>query len=147
MLLPLTGDPRGAPPANGGPKTLAKVISTRMAGGGVEEVETEPPTVRLLSRCSLATADSRFHRQVIVDTREFRSSLPSLIHANNIQIIPTTLLVGDYILSPEMCVERKSIPDLIQSFASGRLCVERHPSADHNDRADLLSGSATTNAR
>lgn len=59
--------------------------------------------------------------QVIVDTREFRSSLPSLIHAKNVRIVPTTLIVGDYILSPEMCVERKSIPDLIQSFTSGRL--------------------------
>lgn len=29
--------------------------------------------------------------------------------------------VGDYILSPEICCERKSIPDLRQSLASGRL--------------------------
>ena len=29
--------------------------------------------------------------------------------------------VGDYILSPEMCVERKSISDLKGSFISGRL--------------------------
>lgn len=31
------------------------------------------------------------------------------------------LQVGDYILSPEMCVERKSISDLKGSFISGRL--------------------------
>ena len=59
--------------------------------------------------------------QVIVDMREFRSTLPSILHASGMLIIPVTLQVGDYILSPEMCVERKSIPDLIQSFASGRL--------------------------
>ena len=29
--------------------------------------------------------------------------------------------VGDYILTPEICVERKSISDLIGSLASGRL--------------------------
>ncbi len=29
--------------------------------------------------------------------------------------------MGDYILSPEVCVERKSLSDLRQSFASGRL--------------------------
>lgn len=29
--------------------------------------------------------------------------------------------VGDYILSPEVCVERKSLADLFQSFGSGRL--------------------------
>jgi hypothetical protein len=29
--------------------------------------------------------------------------------------------VGDYVLSPDMCIERKAIPDLRQSLASGRL--------------------------
>lgn len=55
--------------------------------------------------------------------REFRSSLPNLIDKARMQVIPATLTVGDYILSPEMCVERKSVPDLIQSFNSGRLYV------------------------
>lgn len=59
--------------------------------------------------------------QVIVDMREFRSSLPGLLHASNLQIIPVTLTVGDYILTPDICVERKSIPDLVSSFSSGRL--------------------------
>ena len=63
--------------------------------------------------------------QVIVDVREFRSSLPSLLHAAGFIIVPVTLTIGDYVLSPEMVVERKSIPDLIQSFNSGRLSVKR----------------------
>lgn len=29
--------------------------------------------------------------------------------------------IGDYILSPDMCVERKSVSDLIGSLNSGRL--------------------------
>jgi DNA excision repair protein ERCC-4 len=37
------------------------------------------------------------------------------------KIIPVTLEVGDYILSPDICVERKSISDLFASFANGRL--------------------------
>ena len=37
------------------------------------------------------------------------------------QLHPVTLLVGDYVLTPAMCVERKSIPDLHQSLNSGRL--------------------------
>jgi ERCC4-type nuclease len=32
--------------------------------------------------------------------------------------------VGDYILSPEICVERKGIQDLFQSFSSGRLFTQ-----------------------
>ncbi|KAM0888139.1 hypothetical protein ACQ4PT_028499 [Festuca glaucescens] len=59
--------------------------------------------------------------QVIVDMREFMSSLPNVLHQKGIRIIPVTLEVGDYVLSPLICVERKSISDLFQSFASGRL--------------------------
>nr|CAD7202391.1 unnamed protein product [Timema douglasi] len=58
---------------------------------------------------------------VIVDMREFRSELPALIHKRGIEIEPVTLQVGDYILTPEICVERKSVSDLIGSLNSGRL--------------------------
>eukprot|EP00268_Persea_americana_P016572 TRINITY_DN1785_c0_g1_i4.p1 TRINITY_DN1785_c0_g1~~TRINITY_DN1785_c0_g1_i4.p1 ORF type:complete len:1002 (-),score=229.82 TRINITY_DN1785_c0_g1_i4:601-3606(-) len=59
--------------------------------------------------------------QVIVDIREFMSSLPNVLHQKGMRIIPVTLEVGDYVLSPLICVERKSISDLFSSFASGRL--------------------------
>merc|ERR1712142_343680 len=59
--------------------------------------------------------------KVIVDMREFRSELPSLLHKRGIDIEPVTLEVGDYILTPEICVERKSISDLIHSLGCGRL--------------------------
>ncbi|KAI0520139.1 hypothetical protein KFK09_007610 [Dendrobium nobile] len=59
--------------------------------------------------------------QVIVDMREFMSSLPNVLHQKGMKIIPVTLEVGDYVLSPFICVERKSVGDLYQSFASGRL--------------------------
>ena len=80
---------------------LPRVISSRHAGGS-SLVSGTPP-------------------QVVVDMREFRSTLPSLLHASSILVIPATLIVGDYILSPDICVERKRIPDLLQSFNSGRL--------------------------
>ena len=35
---------------------------------------------------------------VIVDMREFRSSLPPMLHACGMQVIPVTLEVGDYVL-------------------------------------------------
>lgn len=60
-------------------------------------------------------------RKVVVDVREFRSSLPALLHAHHCQLLPRTLYIGDYVLSPDICVERKGISDLFQSFASGRL--------------------------
>ena len=61
-------------------------------------------------------------RKVVVDVREFRSSLPSLLHlAGGFTLVPRTLAVADFVLAPEICVERKGISDLFQSFASGRL--------------------------
>jgi len=62
--------------------------------------------------------------RVVVDMREFRSSLPFLVHQKGIEVLPTTIEVGDYVLSPEICMERKSIPDLIGSLASGRLYTQ-----------------------
>ncbi|KAL8600798.1 hypothetical protein ACOMHN_055993 [Nucella lapillus] len=60
-------------------------------------------------------------QKVIVDMREFRSELPSLIHRRGINIEPITLEIGDYILTPDICVERKSVSDLIGSLSNGRL--------------------------
>ncbi|CAH1766664.1 7194_t:CDS:10 [Entrophospora sp. SA101] len=61
---------------------------------------------------------------VIIDVREFRCSLPSLLNARGIEVLPCTLQIGDYILSPNICVERKSISDLFSSFISGRLYTQ-----------------------
>lgn len=59
--------------------------------------------------------------RVIMDMRELRSRLPSLLDQAGIAIDPITIEVGDYILTPDICVERKSVPDLIGSLGSGRL--------------------------
>ncbi|KAL3282353.1 hypothetical protein HHI36_005540 [Cryptolaemus montrouzieri] len=64
---------------------------------------------------------------VIVDMREFRSELPVLIHRRGMQLEPYVITVGDYILTRDICIERKSISDLIGSLKSGRLyqqCVQ-----------------------
>lgn len=97
-----------------------RTISTRVAGGG-RVVTTQVPQVYLFSQAGLSCLNS--FDQVIVDMREFGSTLPNILHATNIKILPATLVVGDYILTPDICVERKSIPDLISSFNSGRLSV------------------------
>lgn len=59
--------------------------------------------------------------RIIVDIREFRSELPSILHKKGFRIEPVTLEVGDYVITPNMAVERKSINDLIESLANGRL--------------------------
>lgn len=62
--------------------------------------------------------------RVIFDEREFRSGLPYALHAAGLEIIPLTLITGDYILSSEYVVERKSVPDFLQSLQSGRLAKQ-----------------------
>ena len=46
--------------------------------------------------------------------------------------------MGDYILSPEVCVERKSLADLRQSFASGRLFHQAEAMCRHYAAPVLL---------
>ncbi|KAI9351789.1 hypothetical protein DFJ73DRAFT_830901 [Zopfochytrium polystomum] len=69
--------------------------------------------------------------QVIVDVREFGSALPLLLYSQGLNLRPCTLEVGDYILTPSICVERKSLPDLAQSFKSGRLFAQAEAMCRH----------------
>jgi DNA excision repair protein ERCC-4 len=98
---------------------LRTIHSTRIAGGGRLAATAEQP-------------------RVIVDIREFRSSLPSLLHARNTEPVPVTLTVGDYILSPDICVERKSIKDLISSFKNGRLYTQCENMLQHYKQPMVL---------
>ncbi|CAK9805296.1 DNA repair endonuclease XPF [Anthophora plagiata] len=75
---------------------------------------------------------------VIVDMREFRSELPAILYTRGMKIEPITLQVGDYILSPEICVERKSISDLIGSLNSGRLYNQAISMTRHYSKPMLL---------
>ncbi|EEC02787.1 DNA repair endonuclease xp-f / mei-9 / rad1, putative [Ixodes scapularis] len=77
-------------------------------------------------------------RKVIVDLREFRSDLPSLIHRRGISVQPVTIEVGDYILTPDICVERKSLNDLIGSLNSGRLYNQAQSMCRYYKRPVLL---------
>ncbi|OKL63304.1 hypothetical protein UA08_01474 [Talaromyces atroroseus] len=79
-----------------------RTVNTRIAGGGRLAATSAPPTV-------------------VVDVREFRSALPSLLHGRSMVVVPCQLTVGDYVLTPDICVERKSVRDLISSLRNGRL--------------------------
>ena len=60
---------------------------------------------------------------VAVDVREFSCTTPIHLHEKGFWLVPLVLTVGDYVLSDEICVERKSVAtgDLYESFKSGRL--------------------------
>lgn len=118
MSLVLTTDARG--PAEDDPQeAFLRTINTRIAGGGRLAATAEPP-------------------RVVVDVREFRSSLPSLLHGRSMVIVPCMLTVGDYVLSPNICVERKSVSDLISSFKDGRLYSQAETMFQHYKSPMLL---------
>jgi DNA excision repair protein ERCC-4 len=100
-------------------ETFLRTVNTRIAGGGRLAATATPP-------------------RVVVDVREFRSSLPSLLHGRAVVIVPCMLTVGDYILSPTICVERKSIGDLISSFKDGRLYSQVETMFQHYKSPMLL---------
>lgn len=100
-------------------EAFLRTVNTRIAGGGRLAATAQPP-------------------RVVVDVREFRSSLPSLLHGRNMVIVPCMLTVGDYILSPTICIERKSISDLISSFKDGRLYAQAETMFQHYKSPMLL---------
>ncbi|PYH71091.1 ssDNA endodeoxyribonuclease RAD1 [Aspergillus vadensis CBS 113365] len=96
-----------------------RTVNTRIAGGGRLAATASPP-------------------RVVIDVREFRSALPSLLHGNNMIVVPCQLTVGDYILTPDICVERKSVRDLIASLRNGRLYNQAETMLQHYKNPLLL---------
>ncbi|XP_067224956.1 DNA repair endonuclease XPF [Chanodichthys erythropterus] len=84
----------------------------------------EPASATTNTRKAGGREEVKEPHRIIVDMREFRSELPSLLHRRGLDIEPVTLEVGDYILTSEICVERKSVSDLIGSLQSGRLYTQ-----------------------
>ncbi|MEK6959319.1 MAG: DEAD/DEAH box helicase [archaeon] len=58
---------------------------------------------------------------VFVDTREQASNVTKKLFDLNVKTIMKQLDIGDYILSKDVCVERKTISDFIESVIDGRL--------------------------
>ncbi|KAI0379134.1 DNA repair protein [Hypomontagnella monticulosa] len=116
MSVVMTTDAQGVEDPQ---EAFLRTVNTRIAGGGRLAATAQPP-------------------RVVVDVREFRSSLPSLLHGRNMIIVPCMLTVGDYVLSPSICVERKSISDLISSFKDGRLFNQAETMFQHYKNPMLL---------
>ncbi|KAM0671250.1 ERCC4-type nuclease [Ordospora colligata] len=61
---------------------------------------------------------------VVVDSRELRAELPFFLFRTKNVLHVSTLSIGDYLLSPSICIERKSIADFQSSLSSGRLYAQ-----------------------
>jgi DNA excision repair protein ERCC-4 len=62
--------------------------------------------------------------RIVVDEREKNSGIPELLKNAGAVIDFAQLNVGDYIISPETAVERKTVRDLVSSIYDGRLFLQ-----------------------
>jgi DNA excision repair protein ERCC-4 len=62
--------------------------------------------------------------RIVVDEREKNSGIPDLLRKAGAIIDFAQIKVGDYVVSPETAVERKTVRDLISSIYDGRLFVQ-----------------------
>jgi DNA excision repair protein ERCC-4 len=62
--------------------------------------------------------------RVVADERERNSRIPELVKEAGASVDYAQLPVGDYIVSPEEVVERKTVRDLISSIYDGRLYIQ-----------------------
>lgn len=60
-------------------------------------------------------------QRIVVDERERESGVPEMLSRLGIRVYFSKLDVGDYVISPEICVERKTVKDLVSSIYDSRL--------------------------
>ena len=82
----------------------------------------------LKNNCQDAAVETWYIRKQVIgiDTREFWSQIPHYIYQAGFWVIPIQLQIGDYILSDDIAVERKSVSsgDFHNSLWSGRLLTQ-----------------------
>ncbi|KAJ1944131.1 DNA repair protein RAD16 [Kickxella alabastrina] len=113
-------------------------ISALVGGGSPGSTLLRAIVNRSHRDASTSEEDSVRKPIVVVDVREFRSPLPSFLHAAGFDVVPRTIDIGDYILHDNLVVERKSLPDLIGSLRSGRLYNQAEAMTNHYTYAALL---------
>jgi DNA excision repair protein ERCC-4 len=76
--------------------------------------------------------------RIVVDERERSSKIPELLVSAGAVVDFTQLKVGDYIVSTETAVERKTVRDLISSIYDGRLFVQCSDLVNHYQKPLLV---------
>ena len=59
--------------------------------------------------------------KIIADNRENSSEVLNFIRNHNVDLETKNLEVGDYIVSDRVCIERKTVPDFLQSIIDQRI--------------------------
>jgi DNA excision repair protein ERCC-4 len=76
--------------------------------------------------------------RILVDERERKSGIPDLLRRAGATIDFAQLKVGDYVVSPETAIERKTIQDLLNSIYDGRLFIQCSQLIEHYIKPVLI---------
>ncbi len=76
--------------------------------------------------------------RIVVDDREKNSQVPNLLKIMGVFVDYKQLKVGDYIVSSETVIERKTIHDLINSIYDGRLFIQCSDLINHYSRPFII---------
>lgn len=76
--------------------------------------------------------------RIVVDERERNSGIPELLKNAGAVIDFAQLKVGDYVVSPETAVERKTVRDLVSSIYDGRLFLQCSDLVNHYQKPLLV---------
>lgn len=67
------------------------------------------------------TDNQQSHHRIIIDIRELSSFIPFTLYKKGFEIILKVMPIGDYQVSKQRIIERKTVSDLLSSLYSGRL--------------------------
>ena len=76
---------------------------------------------QLYDTSSTRSFEAAVPNTIIIDSREFKAKLPGALYRHGFSLLPFTLSICDYVLTPDIGVERKSFHDLTNSLNHGRL--------------------------
>ncbi len=80
----------------------------------------------------------RKQHRVVVDDREKPSGIPDMLSALGLRVDYRRLNVGDYIITPDTAVERKTLPDLVSSIYDSRIFRQAEELSSSYSRAIIL---------
>ncbi|MGN6615421.1 MAG: ERCC4 domain-containing protein [Candidatus Nitrosocosmicus sp.] len=75
---------------------------------------------------------------IVVDDREKNSQIPNLLKIMGVFVDYKQLVIGDYIVSPETVIERKTVHDLINSLYDGRIFVQCSDLISHYSKPFII---------
>ncbi len=76
--------------------------------------------------------------RIVVDDRERNSGIPELLRRAGSVVDFVQLAVGDYVVSPDTAVERKTVYDLVNSVYDGRLYIQCSELIKHYSKPLLI---------